>query len=96
MFDISTFEREIPRKFAEMKSHARSLRGLTDIRFGFNADHVTDLTNTAFEEYSAGSDLVVLGRLVDSDIPFITVNLEYTDVEGKVWSEEKQIPGEKS
>ena len=93
MFDISSFEREIPRKFKEMKSHARSLRGLTDIRFKFNGDHVTDLTNTAFDEYSAGSDLVILGRLVDITIPYLTVNLEYTDVEGKVWSEEKNIPG---
>jgi predicted esterase YcpF (UPF0227 family) len=92
MFDISTFEREIPRKFKEMKSHARSLRGLTDIRFKFNGDHVTDLTNTAFDEYSAGSDLVILGRLVDTTLPYLTVNLEYTDVEGKVWSEEKNIP----
>ena len=90
MFDISSFATEIPKKFGDMKQHARSLRGLTDIKFTFT-DGVTDLTNTHFEEYSEGSDLVILGRLTDTTVRYLTVSLQYTDVEGRVWSEDKNI-----
>ena len=74
-----------------MKDHARSIRGLSNIKFSFDGDTVSDLTNTHFDEYSEGSDLVILGRLNQNDVPYLTINLEYTDVEGTVWNEQKSI-----
>jgi uncharacterized protein YegL len=91
LFDISTFPTEIPKKFLEMKNHARSIRGLSNIKFSFDGDVVSDLTNTHFDEYSEGSDLVILGRLKGEEVSYLKIDLEYTDVEGTVWSEQKNI-----
>jgi len=91
LFDIASFPVEIPRKFAEMKEHARSLRGLSDIKFKMNGDYVYDLTNTHFADYAEGSDLVVLGKLKDHQIQTVPFVLEYTDVEGTVWTENKLV-----
>lgn len=93
MFDISRLAVDIPRKFLEIKNHARSLRGLTDISFTFDGSLVHDLTNTDFADYAAGADLVVLGRFKDvENIPeYMVVNIEYKDVEKKVWKEKKVI-----
>ena len=66
MFDIGAFPVDIPAKFSEMKEHARSLRGLSDIKFKMNGEYVYDLTNTHFADYAEGSDLVVLGKLKGS------------------------------
>ena len=93
LFDIGNFENDIPKKFKEMKSHARSLRGLTDIQFTFDKNLVTDLTDTTFADYAEGSDLVILGRFTnEAEIPSVlNVQLQYKDVEGKVWRETKSI-----
>ena len=93
LFDIGNFENDIPKKFKEMKSHARSLRGLTDIQFTFDKRLVTDLTDTTFADYAQGSDLVILGRFSnEAEIPSVlNVQLQYKDVEGKVWRETKSI-----
>ena len=72
LFDIASFPVEIPKKFAEMKEHARSLRGLSDIKFKMNGDYVYDLTNTHFADYAEGSDLVVLGKLKGKEGSFVS------------------------
>ena len=46
------------------RTRARSLRGLTDVHFSFNSESVSDLTDTSFSHFTAGEDLVVLGKFV--------------------------------
>lgn len=76
-----------------MRSHARSLRGLTDIRFTFDPTVVHELTDTAFFDYAEGADLVVLGRFKNPDaIPtHLTVQIQYKDLEDKIWREDKIV-----
>ena len=54
---------------------------------------MTDLTDTSFADYAEGSDLVILGRFNDEATipPVLNVQLQYKDLEGKVWRETKAI-----
>ena len=92
MFDIQNFARDIPKKFQEMRSHARSMRGLTDIRFSFDSNIVEDLTDTVFFDYAEGADLAVLGKFKDNIPSHLAVQIQYKDLEKKVWQERKVIP----
>ena len=58
-----------------MREHARSLRGLSDIKFKMNGEYVYDLTNTHFADYAEGSDLVVLGKLKGSRAHHLSMSL---------------------
>ncbi|CBY23487.1 unnamed protein product [Oikopleura dioica] len=91
LFDLTKFVEIIPEKVDGIKKFSRSLRGLTDVHFSFNSESVADLTDTSFSHFTAGEDLVVLGKFVGKAPAFLNFTIEYRDVEDNLISFSKSV-----